>query len=105
MDDCAIMLQILVEARIPHTASTLEPLAEGTIYHMTEQMGGPLLFSDINDEDVKCVAVVAQPYIDTMLNIYVGSAVIFQHFERLLTSLFPIPHCPKMIFNLTDEFQ
>ena len=108
MDDCAIMLQILVEARIPLTAKSLEPPADGIIYHATEQMGqmgSPLLFNDINDESFKCVAVVAQPYIDTMLNVYVGSAVVFQHYERLLTSLFPTPHCPNMIFNLPAEFQ
>jgi hypothetical protein len=80
MDDCAIILQILVEARVPHTASSLEPLGDGIIYHMTEQMGGPLLFNDINDESFKSLAVVAQPYIDITFNIYVGSAVLFQHY-------------------------
>ena len=84
--DCAVMLRILMEARIPLTAQSLEPLADGIIYHATEQMGqmgSPLLFNDIKDESFKCVAVVAQPYIDTMLNVYVGSAVVFQHYERL----------------------
>ena len=53
LEDCAAMLQDLVEARIPHTAKTLEPLAEGIVFHTTEQLGGPILFHDVNDENVK----------------------------------------------------
>ena len=34
-----------------------------------------------------------------------GSAAIFHHYELFLTSLFPTPYCPELIFNIPNEFQ
>ena len=48
--------------------------------------------------------MVSKPFIDILNNIFVGSAAIFHHYELLLTSLFPAPNCPKLIFNIPDEF-
>ena len=89
MAACVAMIQRLAKSPIiPPTSATLDPLKDDIIYHMVEQTGGTIVFSDINDQTVECSAIVAQPYMDNLLNIYSSTAVVFQHYERLLDSFF-----------------
>ena len=64
-----------------------------------------VVFSDKNDQTVQCSYIVAQPYMDTLLNIYVSTAVVLQHYERLLTSFFPNPPCQTLKFNIPFAFK
>ena len=71
----------------------LKPLSEGIILHATKQLGGPILFHDINIREITCVGIVAQPYLNILNNILISSAAVLHHYELVLSSLFPNPEC------------
>ena len=102
--DCAAMLQTSVQLVIPVNEELLKPLSEGIILHATKQLGGPILFHDINKREITCVGIVAQPYLNILNNILISSAAVFHHYELVLSSLFPNPECPNMVFNIPSDY-
>ena len=77
-------------------------LQDGVVYHMIEQADGSFQFTDVNDDTVECSALVAQPFIDNLLNVYTGTAVVFHHYERLIDSFFPKP--PSTLSNIGVQY-
>ena len=98
------MLQTSVQLVIPVNEELLKPLSEGIILHATKQLGGPILFHDINKREITCVGIVAQPYLNILNNILISSAAVLHHYELVLSSLFPNPECPNMVFNIPSDY-
>ena len=89
----------------PPVSQSMVGIQDDTIYHMVEQSDGSVVFSDINDETVHCAAHVSEPFLNNLLNIYIGTGVVFNHFERLIESFFPDPNCQILSFNIPDHLQ
>ena len=111
LEACAEMVKKLTKSSVaPPASESMITLRDDIIYHMVEQQDGTIIFSDINDETIECSAFVSQPFIDNLLNVYAGTAVVFHHYERLIDSFSPNPLCQTLQFNIpsnlrTDTYQ
>ena len=83
----------------------LKTLPEGIILHATQTLGGPVHFHNINDKEATCVGLLSEPFLNILNNIFISTAAVFHQYELILTSLFPMPKCPTMIFNIPSELR
>ena len=82
---CAKLVKRLIKSSIaPPVSESMVALKDDIIYHMVEQPDGTVLFSDINDDSIECSAFVSEPFMNNLLNVYAGTAIVFHHYERLI---------------------